>query len=141
MMISPMIDIDERHWPLVIYRFRGEVSLTELNAYLVRQDELLARHQPTASLVLAEEIKLWATPVLRRQADWIKQNQELLRRHSVGAALVLQSPIVRGMLKAILWMQPMPQPHAVCATVDDGLAWLRERVRRANLPLDLPAKL
>ena len=136
-----MIDIDERHWPLVVYRFRGGVSLAELEAYLQRQDELLARQQPTASAVLTEGAKLWETPVLRRQAEWIKQNQDLLRRYSVGAALVLHSPIVRGMLKAILWMQPMPQPHVVCATVPDALAWLRERLSRANLHFELPAEL
>lgn len=136
-----MIDIDERHWPLVVYRFRGNVTLPELEAYLKRQDELLARQQPTASVVLTEDVKLWDTPVLRRQAEWIKQNQDLLRRYSLGAALVIDSPIVRGMLRAILWIQPMPQPHTVSATVEGALAWLRERVARANLHIDLPAKI
>jgi hypothetical protein len=136
-----MIDVDERHWPFVVFHFRGQVSMDELEKYLARQDELLARHQPTCSIVLAEEAKLWETPVLRRQAEWIKTNQELLRRYSLGAALVIQSPIVRGMLKAILWIQPMPQPHAVFPRVDDALRWLRERVRLANAAITIPNQL
>ena len=136
-----MIDVDERLWPLVIYRFRGLVSMDEMNKYLARQDVLLARHQPTLSLVIATETKLWETPVLRRQADWIKENQELLRRYSLGAALVIQSPIVRGMLKAILWIQPMPQPYAVFPTVEGALRWLREQVARANAQIVVPERL
>src|SRR5215471_11476687 len=106
-----MIEVDERLWPLVIFRFRFRPSMEELEAYLARQDAMLARREPMVSLVLAEEAKLWETAVLRRQADWIKHNQDQLRQYSLGAALVLQSPIVRGMLKAILWIQPMPQPY------------------------------
>ena len=136
-----MIDVDERAWPLVVFRFRGQVSLEELNVYLARQDVLLARNELTVSLVLTEEVKLWETPVLRRQAEWIKHNQEHMRRYSLGAALVIHSPIVRGMLKAILWIQPMPQPHAVFSTVEDALRWLRERVAQANARIAVPERL
>ncbi len=136
-----MIDVDERRWPLVVYRFRGRVSMEEMNDYLARQDVLLARHQPTLSLVLTEEPKLWETPVLRRQAEWIKKNEETLRRYSLGAALVIESPIVRGMLKAVLWIQPMPQPYAVFPTIEEALRWLREQVARAKLSIQVPERL
>ena len=91
--------------------------------------------------MLTEEIKLWETAVRRRQAHWIKQNEELLRRYSLGAALVIQSPIVRGMLKAILWIQPMPQPHAVFFNIEAALAWLRERVAQARASIVVPERL
>ncbi len=136
-----MIDVDERHWPLVVYRFSGRVSMEEMDSYLARQDALLARHQLTLSLVLATETKLWDPPVMRRQADWIKLNQELLRRYSIGAALVIHSPIVRGMLKAILWIQPMPQPYAVFSTVEGALGWLRDQVAKANAQIVVPERL
>ena len=136
-----MIEIDDRLWPLVIFRFRFRPTMEELEAYLARQDAMLARRERMISLVLAEEAKLWETPVMRRQADWIKQNEELLRQYSLGAAMVLQSPIVRGMLKAILWIQPMPQPYAVCSTVEEALRWLRERVASANASIAVPDHL
>src|SRR5437868_3691747 len=133
-----MIHVDDRYWPLVLFRFSGHVSLKELDEYLARQDVLLGRHQMTGSLVLSDNLKMWETAVLRRQADWIKSNYDLLQRYSVGAALVLQSPLVRGMLKAILWIQPMPQPHLVCSNVDEGLRWLRSRFLAANVNVQLP---
>jgi hypothetical protein len=136
-----MIEVDDRHWPLVLYRFSGDVSLPELDDYLKRQDEMLQRKQMTGSLVLTDHVKMWDTPVLRRQADWIKRNEEMLRRYSVGAALIIQSPIVRGMLKALLWMQPMPQPHMVSGNVDEALRWLRSRFLAANVTVEMPSRI
>jgi hypothetical protein len=66
-----------------------------------------------------------------------------MRKYSLGAALVITSPVVRGMLKALLWMQPMPQPHIVCGTTEEALRWLRDRFRseRIDLPSSLPSTL
>ena len=136
-----MIEVDERAWPLVVFKFRGRTTMEELEGYLARQDAMLARQQTMVSLVLAEEAKLWDTPVMRRQADWIKAHKDELRRLSLGAALVIPSPVIRGMLKAIMWIQPMPQPHTIVATPEDGLRWLREQVRRANAPIAIPDRL
>jgi hypothetical protein len=136
-----MISIDDRYWPLVLYRFSGAVSLAELEDYLVRQDEMLARKQMTGSIVMTEHVKMWDTPVLRRQAQWIKANEALLRRYSVGVALMIQSPLVRGMLKALLWIQPMPQPYIVVATADEGLKWLRDRFLALKISIDLPTQI
>jgi len=136
-----MIEIDDRLWPLVIFRFRFRPSMDELERYLARQEEMLARKQPMISLVQAEQAKLWETPVLRRQAEWIKEHEALLRQYSLGVAMVMQSPIVRGMLKAILWIQPMPQPYTVCSSVEEGLRWLRERVASAHASITVPERL
>ena len=136
-----MIEIDDRLWPLVIFRFRFRPSMDELERYLARQEDMLARKQPMISLVQAEQAKLWETPVLRRQAEWIKEHEALLRQYSLGVAMVMQSPIVRGMLKAILWIQPMPQPYTVCSSVEEGLRWLRERVASAHASITVPERL
>ncbi len=136
-----MISVDERYWPLVLYRFSGDVPLAELERYLARQDELLGRKQPTGSVVLTENVKMWDTQVLRRQAQWIKTNEELLRRYSVGVGLVIHSPIVRGMLKAVLWIQPMPQPYIVTASVDEALKWLRDRFLAQNITIEMPKQI
>jgi hypothetical protein len=138
-----MIQIDDRYWPLLVFRFSGQVSMEEMEAYLKRQDEMLVRGQKMASLVLTDHLRMWEMPVMRRQAAWIKEHEPTLRKLSLGAALVITSPVVRGMLKALLWMQPMPQPHLVCATPEQALAWLRERFRAAdvNLPATVPSTL
>lgn len=46
------------------------------------------------------------------------------------SAFVLASPLVRGLLTAILWISPMPAPHEIVATVAEAEAWLNERLAR-----------
>jgi hypothetical protein len=138
-----MIHIDDRYWPLIMFRFSGQVTMEELERYLTWQDAMVARCLPNASLVLTDNLRMWEMPVLRKQAAWIKEHEPLLRKYSLGAALVITSPVVRGMLKALLWMQPMPQPHFVCGTTEEALHWLRGRFRseRIDLPSSLPSTL
>lgn len=58
-----------------------------------------------------------------------------VERFCRGAAMVAASPLLRGALTAILWIQPMKHPHAVVATRQEARAlcagWLAN-----SLPLD-----
>jgi hypothetical protein len=138
-----MIHIDDQYWPVIVFRFSGQVTMDEMERYLTWQDAMVARCLPNASLVLTESLRMWETPVLRRQAEWLKRHEPLIRKYSVGVALVITSPVIRGMLKALLWIQPMPQPHIVCNTTEEALHWLRARFRseKIDLPPNLPLKL
>src|SRR5256885_16434994 len=135
---ASMITIDEKYWPLVVFRFEGAITMAQLEEYLKRQEDLSARQSQTVALVLTKNLRMWETAVLRRQAEWLKQHRDEVARMSLGAALVIESPIVRGMLKALLWLQPMPQPHFVTNSIAPALAWLRVRLREGNLYPDLP---
>ena len=46
----------------------------------------------------------------------------------VGGAFVISSPIIRGALAAILWMQPLPWPHTVVGDVAAGERWARKKL-------------
>jgi hypothetical protein len=136
-----MIEINDRHFPLLVFRFSGEVSLPELEDYLKRQEEFFARGQPMVSVALTHNLKIWEPKVLRRQATWMKDHSELLRKYLVGAAMVITTPAVRGMLKAIMWIQPIHQPYKVCADIPEALEWLRNRCREAGVAIKLPPTL
>jgi hypothetical protein len=136
-----MIVVDEKFWPLVVFRFRDHVSIEELEEYLRRQEVMLARRERTIALVLTDNLRMWEAPVLRRQAEWIKHHYYDLKRTSIGAALVIKSPVVRGMLKAVLWLQPMPQPHFVTSSIEEALAWLRARLHEVNPQANIPAAI
>jgi hypothetical protein len=132
-----MITVDDRHWPVVIFRFPDRVTMADLEAYLAKAEQLLDRGGRSAGLVLNQRLMTWDTAIMRRQSEWMKRHADRLREHSLGVALVLTSPLQRGLLKAILWMQPMPQAHHVTADVADALRWIGERLHSAGL--DMPA--
>jgi hypothetical protein len=134
-----MIEIDERSWPIVIFTFRGAVTAGELEDYLTASERILAKGARYGGIVLVADLKPFDGPLIRRQATWIKEHEPALRKQSVGVALVLDSPMMRGMLRAILWLEPMPQPHAVLASQAEAWAWVSARLSQHGIEVPSPA--
>jgi hypothetical protein len=130
-----MISTTDRHWPLLVHIFEGGANQAQLDEWLAKLDTYLAREQKTLTLSVARNLTLWEPAVLRRAAEWMRTNREATRAHSFGFAFVLKSPVGRGMLKALLWLQPLPQPHYVSSSVPEALAWLKERARASGIML------
>jgi hypothetical protein len=129
-----MIDIEDR-FPLVVFTFRGTITMPELERYLSESERLLERTQPYAGLVIAADVRPLEVALVRRQAQWMKVNRERVKQKSLGVALVIPSPMIRGVLKAILWLEPMPQPHKLCSNLEDAVSWVHEKLAAAKLPL------
>lgn len=51
------------------------------------------------------------------------------------------SPLVRGIITAVEWVNPAPFPHATCSTVAEAELFLRERLRLPREPLTVAGKL
>jgi hypothetical protein len=68
-------------------------------------------------------------PVQRRKhAAWMRQNADILRKRSAGMAFVITSSFVRGILTAIMWIQPLPMEHTVVATLAEAERWAMSRL-------------
>jgi hypothetical protein len=61
-----------------------------------------------------------------------------VRQVNRGFAFVAPSAMIRGMVRAVLYIQPLPVPYAVFTELDEGIAWARERATArplTNFPL------
>jgi hypothetical protein len=127
------IDTDESRWPLVVITFRGVPTDEEFEAYLEGQTRIVQRRERFASLVDARQAGQMP-PVQRRiQAEWMQQHHDALRSFALGVSFAIESPIVRGVLTAILWLAPLPQPYYIAATMEDAERWAVGRLRAAGL--------
>lgn len=121
-------DVDESQWPMVVFRFRGEPTDEDFEAYLRAMESLYERGERFAILFDARGTVQLSAKHRRRQAQWLKDNAERIRRFNVGSAFVIDSAFVRGLLTAIFWIQPMPSPHTVTETLAEAEAWCRARL-------------
>lgn len=131
--LDHIIDVDESRFPLVVVSFRGVVSDEKFDAYLASMTRRLRRQERYATLIDATQAGQIPALQRKKQAEWQRDHTELLRAYTVGTAFVLGSPIIRGFLTAILWLQPLPSPHHVATTLDEAERWATEQLRAAGL--------
>lgn len=123
------IDVNDRGFPLIVVTFEGAVDDAQFESYLGRLDALWARKARAAILLDATRAARTPATQRKRQAEWLKANESSLRTHCAGTAFVINSPLVRGGLTAILWLQALPSPFIVVATLTEAERWARERLQ------------
>jgi hypothetical protein len=103
-------------------------------------NEEFARYVADYTQILHEEARFGAVYVtapglpmtppkqVRMQAEFMKKHADLIEQRVVGVAFALPSPLMRGVLRGVLMLQPMPCPHAVVGTEPEGVAWVKARL-------------
>ncbi len=64
----------------------------------------------------------------KQQADWQRVNDRVLRENTAGTAFVVSNSVVRGLLTAIFWLQPLPHEHLVTQSMEEAERWCRARL-------------
>lgn len=122
------IDVREDLAPLYIISFSGVPTDAQFDSYLEKLTRITVR--PQARALIYDASNSGPTPASHRKkmADWMKKYDAHVRAGTVGTAFVLPSAITRGVLTAILWVQPMACPHLVVATLVEAKSWCNERL-------------
>lgn len=115
--------MDESRFPLVVVTFPVSADDVEFGEYLQGLSRLLERRGRMATVFDARQLDAPPATQRARQADWLKTNREQLRKYSCGSVFVSGSPLIRGTMTAILWVAPMPMPHAIVATMQEAETW------------------
>ena len=71
----------------------------------------------------------------RIASSWMKENLRGWKQVAVGSVFIIDSPIVRGVLTALLWLQPLDMPHDVVGTLDAAMHWVIERLEAERIPV------
>ena len=120
------VDLEEG---LVVVRYDGQPDEATFAAYLERYTALVSRGMPYAAIyVTMSGARMPPASYAKRQAAWMKEYAEVTGQYCRGLAFVLPSPLMRGVLRAILTMQPLGAPHVVLDDEQQALAWARARL-------------
>jgi hypothetical protein len=137
------ITFDTRHLPLLISRFPSTWDERELNDYFAAFVALHDRGRPfvhISDISLAENMT--KAGMRKKAGDFMAAERERSAKLCKGAVQVAPGAIVRGAITAIQWVTPPPYPHAVVASWDEALPWVKARAAEAGLTLPaLPADL
>ncbi len=120
---------DSKH-PIVLVTMDGPMDDVQFRSYLSDLSGNLSRRQTTVVIIDARRARDTTAHQRKMQADWMRENEKRLRDFTLATIMVISSPAVRGFLTAILWLQPMPCPHAVVATLEEAHDRAREFLLR-----------
>jgi hypothetical protein len=124
-----VIELQGAEWPLLIVRISGTQTDHEFETYLKEYLGYLRRGQRYAVVfVTAPDTPMTKSRHARMQADWIKENRPELGKHCAGLAFVLPSAVMRGVLRAILSMSPLPAPFTVASSEEEGRLWAQAQL-------------
>lgn len=124
------IRVDATRGSIVVTSFIGAISDAELTEYHDTTLALIrARRAPTVTIIDASQSVISSAGQRKLQAEWMRENQHLLAQFTVGIAFVIRSAIIRGAVQAVLWLQPLPMPHAVVTSLEQAEVWAEEMLR------------
>jgi hypothetical protein len=115
---------------VIVVRYDGRPNDAAFNAYLERYTELVHRGQPYATVYSTlPDARIPTGSNARKQAAWMKNEREAIAGYCQGLAFALPSPVMRGVLRGILAMQPLGAEHIVVDDEAEAIEWARARLR------------
>lgn len=135
--MSP-VRIDTAHWPIVLHISEGAPTDAEFDAYVAEATAILSRAEP--HVVIMDTTGLTHVSAYGRatKKEWLARHGELLRRHCLGTAMILSSPVLRFISSTIMLIRPFPTPYYVCETLDEAMEWARGRLSRFEAAIPPP---
>jgi len=127
--MTPPIEIDRSQSLLVVVRFLRGPTDDEFRQYLADYTRVLEA-EPRFGAVFVTAAAMPMTPArqVRLQAQFMRDYREQIEKRVVGIAFSLPSPVMRGVLRGVLMIQPMPCAHTVVGTEAEGVAWVKARL-------------
>jgi len=128
-------------FPLLIVEFYGAPDDVEFAAYISKVEAAAERGarrglsiSRTAILFDTTHSTRPVTPSQRRmQADHMRRMKETTGSSAgsdlVGVCFVLTNTLIRGVLTAVLWLQPVSHRFEICSTRREADEWCRQWVR------------
>jgi hypothetical protein len=68
---------------------------------------------------------------------WMKEVAPLFESTTFGTVFIVESALVRGVLSALLWVQPKGTPYALVADLDSAVLWAISCMEDARVHLSI----
>lgn len=124
--MEPYAIIDESSFPLVTIRFTGNKSTDQnFKAYLEETKACYRFEKPLSIIFDASNATIPSFSHQKMQANWLKDNMELMTKFCKGTAYVIPNAPIRAILKMIFSFQKQPVPYKIFETTTEAQEWVK----------------
>jgi hypothetical protein len=136
-METEQIEYDESRWPLVVVHFPESFSHEDWMAQVRNLGASVDRavRERVRYAIIVDAARVGSPPsALQRKAasDFNRDRYDDLKKHLVGWASVITSPILRGAITAMTWLQPTPFPQRVFGTIEAAEEWAQGQIAQSK---------
>jgi hypothetical protein len=125
---------DEAQWPIVLVTMPpAELAGPDLLRHMDRMSSFSTRGTPFVQIIDVRAASSLGAKARRLVAERMDQDEEAYPRILLGVAIVLATPLHRGIFKAISWLSSNPCPFEAFAEVGEATTWARGLLR-AKVP-------
>ena len=124
--------VETKHWPLVLVEFTGEQTAEDFRGYLQALVGLLDRRE--RFVMFTDSGDSFGIPAGARAelGKIIEDRTDDFERYLQGHAVLIRSPLQRGIFTALNWITSMPGSVRAFGKRRDALDWLRERWEKST---------
>jgi hypothetical protein len=128
---------DETAWPLLYVRFPSKPLSEEGFEYFIeRYTNAVERRTRFATILDSRGLTTAITANQRKQlTEWFEVTGELAGEHHFGIAVLISSAVIRGALKAVTWLAPIPVPVKPFGSIADSGPWVRAIFAEQGIPI------
>jgi hypothetical protein len=128
---------DDNAWPLLYVRFPSKPLSDEgFKHFIERYTVMVERRVRFATILDSRGLTTAITAHQRKRlTDWFDITGELAGEYHFGIAVLISNALIRGALKAVTWIKPVPVPIAPFGSIADAAPWLREIFAEQRIPL------
>lgn len=131
------LTFDETAWPLLYVRFPSKpLNDVGFEYFIARYTELVERRVRFATILDARGLSTAITAQQRRRlTEWFEVTGPLAGEHHFGIAVLMSNAIIRGALKAVTWVAPIPVAIKPFASVAESAPWIRAIFAEEGIPI------
>ncbi|MEM7137011.1 MAG: hypothetical protein AAF500_10555 [Myxococcota bacterium] len=131
------LTFDDSAWPLLYVRFPSKPLSDEgFEHFIERYTSYVERRVLFGSIIDSRGLSTAITPSQRRRlATWFEVTGPLAADVHFAIAVLLSNPLIRGALKAVTWVAPIPVPVQAFGSIVDAAPWVRERFQEFQVPV------
>ena len=122
-------EVQTSNRPIIQVVFTGEnADETNFPFYMDEVKTVYEQQQQVAIIFDATKAVMPSLSFQKMQADWLKENEKLMKDFCAGTAYIIPSAIIRGVLKTIFAFQKQPVPYLICKTKTEAEFWVKQQL-------------
>jgi len=131
------LTFDDAAWPLLYVRFPSKPLCDDgFEIFIARYTEFVERRILFATILDSRGLSTAiSAPQRKRLTEWFQVTGPLAGEVHFGIACLFSNALIRGALKAVTWVAPVPVPIQPFASIADAAPWIRGQFEAFGVPV------